>query len=380
MNKEKMKIAMVFPIGESEKAISSYSTYLTEAIKKTGLNIDALNYTAGSYKSFMKIFPKLKNYDIIHIQHEFNLLGGYGIPFFKVYSKLKKLKNTKIITTLHTTLSLKKKYYENFIKTFFRKILYLTQNKLINIVSSKIIVHSNFFANILIKEYNFPKKKLKVFPLGIINNVKITEKNKAKKELGLKGPVYLIIGNLIPDHGALEILKQADKIGKTILLVSSLQAVNDRNKKRLGNYLEILQKEVKKRNFSKYVRFDIKDINDKMPKWWLYFSAADFIIQNYAEGLGSGIFAHAMATKTPVISSNSSFFREISKKYGCVKIVEKKQDFPRIINESLKPKEYNKMLKEVKRYFEDNKWSVLAKKYKEMYFFIQQYPKKKAHL
>jgi len=361
-----MRLALVFPSRESEKAISGYSVYLKEALKKNKINADAITYKAGSLLSLLRILSKLKKYDIVHLQHEYNLLGYYGLPFFFVFAFLG-FKNKKLITTMHTVLSQKEKFKGNFIKNFLRRSLYFFQNRLINMVSNYIIVHANFFKDILEKEYGVPENKIKVLPQGIIDNIKTIPKNKAKKELGISGNIYLIIGNFVPDHGADIILKQADKIRATILIVANPKAINDRKQKRLTGYINYCINYVKKNNLSRYVKFNIKPINDEGPKWWNYFSAADLVLQPYRGGIGSGIFTHAMAAKTPVVASNISFFREVSKKYKCVKIAEKEQDYSKVIKDAMKPKNYKKMIKECKRYLKENSWSEISKKYKKLY-------------
>ena len=362
-----MRIALVFPSRESEKAISGYSVNLFNAFKKNKVDVIAETYTAGSPLSFLKILFKLKKYDVIHIQHEYSLLGWYGIPFFFVFLFLGLLKKGKLVITMHTVPSRKQKFRGNFIKNFFRKLLYFFQNWLIKRVSDYIIVHANFFVPILVNEYNFPREKITVLPQGIIEDIKIIPKDKAKKNLGLSGKVYLIIGNLVPDHGADIIIKQAKKIGKTTLVVANPKAVNDRKQKRLTNYINYCIDYVKKNDLKEYVRFDIKPINDENPEWWTYFSAADLVLQPYLGGIGSGIFTHAIATKTPVIASDIFFFREIAKKYSCIKIAKEEEDYVKIIKEAIKPKNYKKMIKECERYLKENSWVAVAEKYKKLY-------------
>jgi len=104
-----MKIAMVFPTRESEKAISGYSATLTDSIKKKRGNIDNFLYTAGAPQTLFKKLNKLKKYDVVHIQHEYNLLGWYGLPFFILYSYLAFCK-CRVITTMHTVLSQNEKF------------------------------------------------------------------------------------------------------------------------------------------------------------------------------------------------------------------------------------------------------------------------------
>ena len=78
-------IAMVIPSQKSEKAISSYAMEITKNIKQK-VDIENVFYEAGSVKSFFKIIPRL-NHDVIHLFHEYNLLGNFGLPFFLIYQE-----------------------------------------------------------------------------------------------------------------------------------------------------------------------------------------------------------------------------------------------------------------------------------------------------
>ena len=363
-----MKIAMVSPSKESEKALSTISASLVKNLKKKNIRIDLVTYTGGSPLSFFKILSKLKKYDIVHIQHEYNLLGFYGLPFFFVFPLLWS-PNKKIVISMHTILSQKEKIDENFLKSFLRKILYISQNKLINSVSNLVIVNEQFFKDILIKEYNFSEDKVKIIPQGVKDDLKLTNKHKAKKELGLSGNVYIMIGNLTYDVGADIILNQAEDIGKTILFVTNPKGVNIRNRKKTREYVNFNKEIVKKNNFEKFVRFDLREIPNDL--WWRYFSAADLVLQAYRGGIRSGVFSDAMASKTPVIASNIPFFREMAKKYGSLKIAENERDYPRIIKEAMKPKNYQKMVKECERYLKENGWSTITKRYKKIYSSFQ---------
>lgn len=361
-----MKEAMVFPTRESERAISGYSVTLTENMKAKGIDIDNVTYIAGSPKTLLKQIPKLKKYDVVHIQHEYNLLGNYGLPFFVLYFMLA-FGNCKIVTTMHTILSQKEQFKGSKIKTFLRKMLYLTQNKWINWFSDSIVVHANFFKEILAREYGVRKSKVTIFPQGIIENVPRYDKKKAKKEMKLSGPVYILMGSMVPDHGHDIVIRQAKEIGKTILVVANPGSVNDRNSDRTRKYLEECKKIAEQNKLGNYVRFDISDITDKKPEWWKYFSAADLVLLPYTGGIGSGIFAHSMAARRPVIASDILFFHEISKNFGSVATAKKREDFPTVIKNSMKPANYKKMMAECERYVSEYGLSVLATKYKKLY-------------
>jgi len=356
-----MKIAMIHPSSLSEKGISNYSKDLIENIKKQGEDIEAIQFIQGNPKTLINQISKFKKYDLIHLQHEYNLLGFFGIPYFFFLSILRK---KKLIVTMHTVLSKKEKFTGGKIKSFLRKLLYNVQNRWISWNSRKIIVHSKIFKKILHEEYLIPSNKIEVFPHGINENIKTISKVNAKKELKLSGKVYLLIGTMIPNHGHDLIIRQADKIGKTILVATNPHSVNDRNSKKIKDFIELNKKIVNKNNFHKLVRFDFGEISHK--KWWKYFAASDLILLPYRGGIGSGIFADAMAMKKPVIANDIPYFRELAKDYGCIKL-SKKEDLSKLINNSMITKNYNKMIKECKKYCLKNGLTPISKRYKKLY-------------
>lgn len=360
-----MKTAMVFPNFSSEKGISSYSTNLIENLRKQNLGVEEFTFIQGKPCTLFKNFFKISRCDIIHIQHEYNLLGWYGLPYFFLLGLLKIFKKRASIVTMHTVLSQKEEFKSGKIKTFLRKILYKIQNRWINFTSEKVIVHADAFKRILIEEYNFSENKIEVFPHAIIENIKLLPKEKARKNLSLLGNIYLLIGTMIPDHGHDIITSQANKIGKTILVVTNPDAVNDRNTGKIKNFLNLNKEIIKEKHFEKFVRLDLGSISNE--KWWEYFSAADLVLLPYKGGIGSGIFADAMAAKKPVIASNIKYFKEFTKKYGCIKLAKKDSDFPKLIKEAMKPKNYKKMTDECERYFRENGLTPISKRYKKLY-------------
>jgi len=365
-----MKTIMIYPHISSEKGIANYSMNIIKGLRKRGLDISEETFISGKACSLIKKLPRLLKYDIIHLQHEYNLLGGFGIPYFFVLLFLGLFKKKSLIITMHTILSKDQKFTGSKLKTIVRKILYNAQNWWINCTSKLIIVHAKFFKDILVNDYSIQEEKINIIPHGIIENIPQINKEQAKKELNLSGNVFLMIGSMVPDHGIDIILKQADKIGKTILVTSNpFSTTNDRNSEKTKNYAELCKKIVKDNDFDEYVRFDFKEISDEL--WWKYFNASDIILLPYKGGIGSGIFADAMAMKKPVIASNIKYFREISKRYGCLKIANTNEDFSRVIKQAMNPKNYLKMKKECQRYYNENNLSIIAKKYEGLYDYIE---------
>ncbi len=360
-----MKIAMVYPHPNLEKGISAYSSNLIKNIKKQKVDIQGITFFQGEPFSIFKQISRLLNYDVIHIQHEYNLLGWFGTPYFFLLSFLGLFKKKFLVVTMHTVLSQEEKFRSGKLKTFLRKILYKIQNRWINWTSDKIIVHVESFKKILIKEYGVQESKIIVLPHPIIENIKTVSQKTAKKELNLFGHVYLLIGTMVSDHGHDIILRQADKIGKTILVVTNPSAVNYKNEAKIKNFLKFNQDIVQSKKFDEFVRFDLDSISYE--KWWKYFSAADLILLPYRGGVGSGIFADAMAVKKPVIASNIIYFREFAQNYGCLKIAKEDKDFPRVIKEAMKPENNKKMIKECERYLKENGLTPISKKYKNLY-------------
>lgn len=356
---------MVYPHPDTEKGISFYSSNLIKNIKKQGVDIYEVTFIQGKPFTIFNKILKLLDYDIIHIQHEYNLIGFYGIPYFILLLFLRLFKKKALIVTMHTVLSQKEEFKSGRVKTFLRKLLYRVQNKWINWASDKIIVHSNSFKKVFVEEYGIPERKVHVFPHAIIEDIKTIDKPKAKKELKLSGPVYLLIGTMGPDHGHDIVIHQADRIGKTILVATNPSAVNYRNVEKIKEFLKLNQEIVKKNHFEKFVRFDVGVISNE--DWWKYFSASDLILLPYRGGIGSGIFADAMAAKKPVIASNIKYFREISGNYGCLNIAKRDEDFPNVIKEVMKTQNYKKMVKECERFVKENGLTPISKKYQEFY-------------
>lgn len=363
-----MKSLMIHPTLESEKAIANYSFKLVDNMNNVGIDATSLTYIAGSPWSLFKKLDTIRNYEIVHLQHEYNLLGGYSIPFFVLLSYLGLFKKGKLVVTMHTVLSKHEKLKGSTLKRLLRKyILYPSQNWLIRRVSNCTIVHSDFFKQILVKEYGFNEKNIAVLPQGI-EPVKLISKSSARKELKLSGNIFLMLGSFVPDHGADIVLEQADKIGKTVLVLINPNAVNDRNKKRIADWIEYNQKIINENHFEKFVRLDIRSVPYGL--WWKYISAADIILLPYRGGIGSGVVTDAIAAHKPIVASNIPFFREMKKNFHFLEIAKNKEDYSKLVKELLDKKKYSLMQSECSRYISEFGLGPLAKKYKKIYLSL----------
>lgn len=359
---------MLAPDRATEFGISKYSIILSNAIRKNGIQVDELYFKRGSIFSLIKLIPKLRKYDLVHLQHEYNLFGRLSaiflVPFVLLFISI--YTRGRLVVTMHTVGSRKKKLFSNYALWSFvkRNVIYVLQNFIVLIFAKAIIVHSRDQANLLINEFWGKKEKIKIFTHGIDDDVLKFDKEKSKKELKLKGNVYLIIGNITPLKGADAIINQAKKINGTVVIAGN---VNPFDKTYYQGYLEGLQNYVRNNNLQTHVRFDISNITDKDKLWWVYFSASDLILLPYKEATSSGVFAQAMASGKPVVSSKKIFFEDIRKQYHCLEYAEKESDYPKIINNAINPKNLKLLEKEAKRFAEDHSITKQGREYSVFY-------------
>lgn len=353
---------MLAPDVHTEKGISIYSTDISGSISKTGIDIKVIFYKKGSILSLFKTIPSLRNFDIVHIQHEYGLFGNAGMFFTPFILFLGLLKKGKLVVTMHTVISMKEKLYPDlFWWTWLkRKLIYPLQNKLIGTLSSKIVTHTRFLSEILIRDYGIDKNKLVVIKQGVKEKVPRLNKDRAKSELKLSGNVYLVMGVMSQQKGTDIIVKQAKKIGKTIVLAGHFF-------KLYPEYVKEIQDYIKNNNLAEFVKFETRKMDSKDRLWWIYFSAADIVIMPYRRMTTSSIFVDAMSARKPVISSDKKFFREIQRNFKCVKIAKNNQDYPKLIMDTMKPEVLAKMERECERYVKENGLSIVGEKYKALY-------------
>jgi len=361
-----IKVAMVSPDIKYEKGIALYSSNIAEIMNNKGVKIDLITYEVRSYTSLLKTITRLKKYDVIHIQHEYNLFGRFAGIFFAPYLILIKLMNKgKIITTMHTVHGKEEQLVPNVLwwSWIKKQIIYPITNKLIGMISIKIITHADFLKNILINDYKIKRNKIKVIPQIVKHDAHVYQKIKSKKELGLSGNVYLMIGHMSKQKGIDTILKLAKEIGKTIVITGHPKIKNNVYSKDIEEF----KKYIEEHNLQEYVTLDLTSINSKERKWDLYFSAADIILMPYKKMTTSGIFSDAMAYGKPVIGSTSLFFQGVQKKYKCLKIAKSDQDYPLLVKEVMKPKIMKNMETEAKRYAKNHSFDSLGERYKLLY-------------
>ena len=134
--------------------IKKYSEYLIDAMKKMNFGItlsDKIDYN---------------NFEVVHIQFEHTIFHPFGLKLIPVLIRLK-LNGKKIIVTTHTVLSKKEIYARNSLFRLIKKIVLPLDEILMGILYDKVIVHTEYSRNILIKEYHVSSQKIGVVPYGV---------------------------------------------------------------------------------------------------------------------------------------------------------------------------------------------------------------------
>ena len=147
----KMKVLMYSP---DPNGAPVYSRYLIAALKKEGTQAE-----------FHSTLDGYKNYDIIHIQFEHSVFHPFGLRLIPTLIKLK-FNRKKIIITSHTVLARKEIYARNEFFASIKRILLPLDEKLMSLFYDKMIVHTDYSKEILMKDYNIQNKKIGVIPHG----------------------------------------------------------------------------------------------------------------------------------------------------------------------------------------------------------------------
>lgn len=263
---------------------------------------------------FLQVLKEIKkiNPDVIHFQQELGLFGG---PFsaYLLQWLLFLLRKYKTVITLHGVVSLRginKDFVgenNSSLPVILVKAAIFAIYKPLCVWSKKIIVHEQYFKNVLVKEYGVRADKISVIPHGI-ENLKPTNKVKAREMLNIKNDqhVVLFMGYLTGYKG-IDLLidgfaEYAKKDKKALLLIGAGEHPKfQRNKKYISMYEEYKQKAAKKINADQYRWVGFVPEN-KLPD---YFGASDVTILPYIVCMASsGPMSISIAFEKPFLVSD----------------------------------------------------------------------------
>ncbi|MFA6522816.1 MAG: polysaccharide pyruvyl transferase family protein [Candidatus Peribacteraceae bacterium] len=196
--------------------------------------------------------------DIIHIQHEMFLFGGFAtILMFPVFLALSRLR-ARVVVTLHHVVSINQVRWEEYIHHkligclpyFVFRVGFRIFYRLVGIYSNKIIVHEYRWKNVLENEYHLSPAKIVVVPHGVEDVSKAVSLSREElfREFGIPRGVRHVIGffgflspNKDLDYLLSEFEKFAAQESGSVLMIAGGPTMNLRYNKTYNTYLSNLR-------------------------------------------------------------------------------------------------------------------------------------------
>jgi len=295
--------------------------------------------------------------DIISIQHELGIFGGYQTPD-RLIPLLERVK-IPVITTLHTVLP----HPNPRIKEIIRHICFL---------SSRVTVMANVAGHLLADDYGVDRERMVTIPHGVPELPRIS-REQAKRKLKLKGRKVLSTFGLINRGKGIEYVIQAlpriiSHHPEVIYLVLGETHPNVRREEG-ESYRNSLIELVKELHLENYVKFNNRFLTqDELVK---YLHATDIYITPYLnrDQITSGTLAYAVGAGKAIVSTPFFYAQEVlAEGRGMMAEYHNPNSIARCINQTLGVpgmKEY--MEQETYRYGKNFVWSIVAQQYAALF-------------
>jgi glycosyltransferase involved in cell wall biosynthesis len=336
--RQRIKIALIsqYPPAEEthsrQSGIASYSKNLAKAIRANGNEVVVLGDREGSstshesengievlrcwrmgWKSWFQIarhLLSLKTFDVIHVQYTVALYGGtlstIVCPFFLL---LIKILRRPVVVTIHEVVP-QSSIDKNFLaETGFKgnvRLLRLCMYLLIKSIywtSNCLVVHSNYFREVLVKEYGCKREKVSVTPHGIEQIKEIPERGIARKALGLNGKkIVLFFGYLARYKGVHRLVEAFRGMNSDyMLIVAGGEHPRLKRSNSYKIYLDFLRRQAYDAKAEIIFTGFVKESD--IP---LLFSAADVLILPYARLISaSGPMSLCISYGKPFLASKA---------------------------------------------------------------------------
>lgn len=293
--------------------ISSYSTYLGDALKELGVSVTGLaefpfpndkaidESLKPSFPYFncwnrrenhARLIKESQNYDIIHIQHQFGLFPS-EYEFIKLLQQVKQ----PLVITMHDVIANNSQMSNYFNEMIFK--------------SKKIIVHTKTCYDLLLG-WNCPKDKAELIPHGT-KIIGVPTKADARKELSLPEDAKIILswGFIWESKGILDLVKILAEIKKTYPNAIFVHAGGVHPIIEGSSYVRTILKTAIQLNLSPKDLIITKWLpEDKVATW---FGASDVIVLNYMRGSASasGAAHRALSAHRPIIKTDDPCLEEV---------------------------------------------------------------------
>ncbi|PWU06164.1 MAG: hypothetical protein C5B43_02240 [Verrucomicrobia bacterium] len=390
-----MKILHVSTYGDVVPCgIADYTRDLMESLEGKGiiqdnfvLKVSTFTHAKKEYeKLYAEIIEKSKEFDIVHIQHQFGFFrtGKHYIDTLMGFFKfLEKLKAKKVFVTFHT----EPLFYKNFVKvkkTKFKRFIYRLRlnyqwKKLLSLCKEmeekgngkfNFVAHNELVTKSLLT-LGFSLKCIhQVFlPVKIIQNRAIETsyfqekiKNFKKENEVLVG----IIGFLEAHKGIGELIEAVRVLPRNykLVLCGGQRIAGD------SQFLETVRKQI-------YTNVFLKNrvlITGYVPEGELHycFDLIDIFAFPYHGFFASSSAAIGLACQAqkPIITSRIKCFEEITKVYNCFEMVSAHTSYEladaiqRISSNKEKAKE---LVSNIRKFVDENHWEVSSQKFMSFY-------------
>jgi glycosyltransferase involved in cell wall biosynthesis len=337
---------MVTSYPPSLNGIANYSAKLCKAMVNVNKNLQILvlsdaqqNITSNDKIKVIKVWRRnsllcpltifrgiLKwKTNVIWLQHDYWLYGRniYSIAFPTLLLMIR-LINRPVVVTMHSVIP-RKELTKTFFKkhrigglvlvVFYRWFVWL-YTKLIDLLSSAVIVHQEIAKNVLISDYGFNVKKTVVIPHGVerFDDNRSLDQEEAKKRLGFSNKyVLLLFGQIRRGKGIEYAIKAMQKIltahSSSVLLIAGLY--DPCLSPESTGYLEELFTLSESMRLNDAVVF-VKNLPEENVA--TYFAAADICLLPYTEDeilAASGPLSMAMSFAKPIVATRVRRFTEL---------------------------------------------------------------------
>ncbi len=305
---------MVAPAGV-KCGIWTYSAYLCEALQKLGVGPEVLaekpypneavldpdfkprvpyHFCWSRTEPYTKVIEESKNYDVLHLQHQFGLF-----PIPQNYIELLQKSKKPLVVTLHDVVPPNPEMQVYFNETFLN--------------ASKVIVHTTTCESLL-KMWRCPEEKIALIPHGT-KLIDVPSKVDARKTLGLPEDAEIILswGFIWESKGILDMVKIFSEVLKSHPKAMFIHAGGIHPIIAGSSYLKtILVTAIKSGLTPKNFKITQWVPENSVPMW---FGASDLIVLNYMRGSASasGAAHRAMASHRPLVGTDDSCLTEVPK-------------------------------------------------------------------
>jgi glycosyltransferase involved in cell wall biosynthesis len=349
--------------------IFAYSAYLSAELRKdTTLRIVEIpnNHVLSPY--FVVLGAKTaRSHALVHVQFAYGIFSDLKIWKVKRLSTFSAvlfyvglaLGDSYVVTTFHELMN--KQRTGGKAGAFYTKIL----NKLIINVSDSIIVHNKENKELMETVYGVEESKLKIVPMGTLENPTFLNKDESKRKLGLSNKRIIIIPGFISKHKGHDlIIKILPQIDKDVQLVIAGGTRTDED----TSYRDELIMLAKQLNCVDRITF-----KDNFPISSTVLNSADIALLPYTSASESMALRLLVAYQVPTIASDLQVFLEIYQDYGCMELF-KTNDTKDLLEKTqslLSDETKRQRLKEKCRImWSATKWSSISAKLVETYMEV----------